>query len=71
MLNERLRPGAMTPPKYILFFITSKVVAVPKSIIIVFLDFLRAPIALAILSDPTCFLFTDTSIYLLIFNCFN
>ena len=55
-LSERLIPGAITPPIYEFFFITSKVVAVPKSTIIKlpFLSF--TAIAFAILSEPICFL---------------
>ena len=34
VLRERERPGAIIPPKYLFFITTSKVVAVPKSIII-------------------------------------
>ena len=49
----------------------SKVVAVPKSIIIKFFLFLQIPIALAILSDPTCFLFTFIFYKLLRLICFS
>ncbi len=48
---ERFTPGAITPPSYLPFFITSNVVAVPKSIIRQFLNFF-APIAFAIRSEP-------------------
>ena len=34
VFNERFIPGEITPPKYLFLIKTSKVVAVPKSIII-------------------------------------
>ena len=42
----------MTPPSYILFFTISKVVAVPKSTIKQFLNFLPS-IEFTILSEPS------------------
>ena len=56
-------PGAITPPSYTPFLIISKVVAVPKSIIKQFLNFLPS-IEFTILSEPSCFIF-------LIFNLIN
>ena len=53
---DSLTPGAIAPPSYIPFFTISKVVAVPKSIIKQFLNFLPS-IELTILSEPSCFVF--------------
>ena len=63
---ERFTPGAITPPSYLPFLITSNVVAVPKSIIRQFFNFF-APIAFAILSEPRFFLFLIL-ILIILFN---
>ena len=49
---DNFTPGAITPPTYAPFLITSNVVAVPKSKIKQFLYFF-APIAFTILSEPS------------------
>ena len=63
---ESFTPGAITPPSYIPSFITSNVVAVPKSITRQFLNFF-VPIAFAIRSEPNCFLFF-TLIFMTLFK---
>jgi hypothetical protein len=65
-LIESFTPGAITPPSYTPFLITSNVVAVPKSKTKQFLNFF-APIAFAILSEPNCFLFL-TLIFIILFK---
>ena len=53
---DKLIPGNIIPPKKILFFITSKVVAVPKSITILLeILFLIIAAELASLSAPISF----------------
>ena len=48
---DSFTPGEIIPPSYTRFFTISNVVAVPKSIIKLFLNF-NAPKALEILSEP-------------------
>ena len=61
--KEIFTPGAIIPPLYLFLRITSKVVAVPKSKIIKLSLLFIILIAFAILSDPTCFLFTSILIF--------